>query len=355
MLNKLIGSALIGASVLLSSVTSVAAEEERFDGVVLRISTWGGTWRDNLRQSVAAQLEARGATVEFIEGTPQTALAKLIAARGMEVPFDLVEMSDNNRAEWSKSGFLANIDYANVPNSADMDKRFTLPDLVSTTQTQDGIIYNVEKLREAGIEPPKSYADLNDPELKGYVSFPDISTVHAIKALSGIARELGGNEGDIDPAMKFVHDLDAQTYWKSAVDLMSKLKTGDVLVAPWHAGQVIRGRRAGIPLAIAFPTIGENAGVLSAVWIGVVKDSPNQRAAEFFINEYLSDEAQYEFAMANGSLPQSAAAVARMAEDAQQNEVLLLTPEERAKIYYPDFGTIDIADWTRRWNTEVLK
>lgn len=352
-LRMLFGLGLAGC---MAVTAALAQEQPRFDGVTLRVATWGGSWRDNLRDIVAAGLESRGAKVEMIVGTPQDHLAKLIAARGQATPpFDVVELSDNNRQDWMKAGFLADLNYGNIPNAKSIEERFRSPKMVSTTQSQDGIAWNTEKFREAGIPEPKSYADLMNPKLKGYVAFPDITTVHAIKAITSISYQLGGTEADVDQALRYVKGLGVQLYWKSSVDLLAKFKSGDIWAAPWHVGWVVRGREAGVPLAMAWPKIGNQSGTVTLVWIGVIRNSNNARAAEYLINQYLDAVTQEVFATATGVIPQSAAAAAKLLEKPMLKEVMKLTPEERASLYYPDFDKIDPRDWTNRWNRQVLQ
>jgi putative spermidine/putrescine transport system substrate-binding protein len=340
---------------VLASEPALANEKPRLDGVVLRVATWGGSWRDNLREFVGKALEERGATVEYIVGTPQEHLAKLIAARGQSTtPFDVVEISDNNTRDWLKSNFLADIDYTKIPNAAALDPRFRQKHLVSTSQTQDGIAWNTEKFREAGVAAPKTYADLMNPKLKGFVAFPTISLVHAIKALSAVSHELGGDESNVDPALDFVRKMEVQLYWRSSVDLLAKFKSGDIWAAPWHVGWVVRGREAGVPLAMAWPEIGSKRGIASVVWAGIVERTKQQEAAAAFLNHYLEAEPQFLFAKASGVVPQSADAAAKLAETPALKATLLLSPEQREALYYPRFDEIDVRDWTNRWNRKVL-
>ena len=94
-------AAAVLATAMLSLVSVASAqtgEEARFKGVTLRVATWGGATRDALRDYVASELEKRGAKVEFVIGSPQDNLAKLIAARG-QVPFDLYEFLGTMRPE----------------------------------------------------------------------------------------------------------------------------------------------------------------------------------------------------------------------------------------------------------------
>lgn len=347
-----IASTTAAVSTLALGRAAIAQDRPDFTGVTLRVHTFGGSWRDNVRDIVGKRFEETGGVAEYVVGTADTAFAKMIASRGQaEKPFDVIEMSAHNAGDWARSGFLADIDYANVPNSEELDERFRLPNLAGTSQSLDGIVWNTEKFAEMGIAEPKTYADLLDPRLKGYVSFPDITVVHALKALIGISHELGGSEEDIGPALEFVRKLDPQFFWKSAVDLLAKFQTGDVWAAPWHAGYVLRGREAGLPLSIAYPKFDAYEGVGSEFWLAIIEGTKNQRAAEYFLNQYLAPETQLAMTKAVGLLGTSPS-VARELSGTPEGEVLNL--EKLDKFYYPDYQSLDQADWTRQWNSIVL-
>ncbi len=63
-----VGSALLFAA--LSSGTTQAANDKPFDGVTLRVATYGGPWKDGLQSLVGAEMEKLGAKVEFFTGPP---------------------------------------------------------------------------------------------------------------------------------------------------------------------------------------------------------------------------------------------------------------------------------------------
>jgi hypothetical protein len=89
-------SGLAAASILLAALGGpAAAQQPRFDGVTLRVATFGGGWQTAVHDFMGIEVEKRGGKVEYIPSPPRESLAKLIAARGREAPFDVVEMADN--------------------------------------------------------------------------------------------------------------------------------------------------------------------------------------------------------------------------------------------------------------------
>src|SRR5947209_1156932 len=113
-----VAAALLATSLMsfASHAAAQSSDDARFKGVTLRVATWGGATRDALRDYVASELEKRGAKVEFVIGSPQDNLAKLIAARG-QAPFDLYEFLGTMRPEVEGRNLLAKMNFANLPNA----------------------------------------------------------------------------------------------------------------------------------------------------------------------------------------------------------------------------------------------
>ena len=84
---KLLGT-LTATSLLVLSAGAASAGQ--FDGVTVRFGTFGGKWRDIVQAHVVPAFDAEGGKIEFILGQPANNMAKLIAARGQEAPFDML-------------------------------------------------------------------------------------------------------------------------------------------------------------------------------------------------------------------------------------------------------------------------
>ena len=272
-----------------------SAEESRFRDVTLRVGTWGGATRDALRDYVASELERRGAKVEFVIGSPQDNFAKLIAARG-QVPFDLVEFLGTMRPEVVGRGLLAKLNLGNIPNARVFARDESSELMVPTWITEEMIIYNTDKFRENGIPPPTSLSDLRNPKLAGRIMIPDISSGGGIESLGAFALTAGGDEANVAPGLKLINELPGVRFWKAGGEVVTQFKSGDIWVAVAHAGWALRTAQAGAPVATVPARFGSREGMVKEGYIGVVKGSRNQEAAEFFINTYLSAEAQLRFA-----------------------------------------------------------
>jgi putative spermidine/putrescine transport system substrate-binding protein len=344
-----------GVATSLLAAPLAHADAPSLQGVTLRVATWGGTWMQLLQQFVEPTLKARGATVEYVLGQPDDNLAKLIVARGQLPPFDVIEYSENDRSSMLGAGVVAPIDYAHLPNAQGVRAAGRQPNMVANASTLDGIVYNSTKFQEAGIAPPKTYGDLANPRLRERVAFGDITTVQGVKGLIAIAYENGGNETNLTPGMQAIAKLQPRSFYKTWTQILTQFKAGDVWVAHWHAGWVVRGRQAGIPLDLALPPVAGKRGVLSNTWLSPVKGSSNGAAALAFINEYLALQPQVELGKRNGIRPINQQAADTLAkDDAALASVLPLSEAAVEQIFYPDMLKIDMDALIDQWNRTVL-
>jgi putative spermidine/putrescine transport system substrate-binding protein len=340
---------VLGATI---SVPATAGEETRFQGVTLRVGTWGGATRDGLRDYVASEIEKRGGKVEFVIGSPQDNFAKVIASRGQPA-FDAFDFLGTMVPEIMGRGLLARLNLKNVPNVKYLEPSQYNDYMVATWNTQEVIIYNKDKLRENNLQPPESLADLHNPKLAGRVMIPDISSGGGIEAVGAFALAAGGNEQNIAPGLKMIHEIPDLRYWKAGGEVVTQLKSGDIWVAVAHAGWAVRAAYAGVPVATVPARIGNHRGMIKEGYIGVIKGSPNQEAAEFFINTYLSATAQYEFAVKTGVVPVNPEARARMASVPVVKDLVVLDQGKINDMVKLDPAKIDLSQWNEQWNRMV--
>lgn len=349
------GLALLAMAVSLTATVAARADDQRLDGVTLRVATWGGSWRDTIQSLVGAEIERRGGKVEYVIGNPRDNLTKLINARGQPPPFDVMEVDDATRPFVEQGEFLAELDYTRLPNSRSLDASQRLPRTVGTWLTQHGIVYNTDKLREIGMDPPQRLTDLLDPRLQGRVAFPDINVGFVVNGIAGFAIEGGGNEADIEPGLDLIRKL-KPSYYKSSVDLSAQFKSGDVWAAVWQAGWALRLHRASVPVAISFPRIGDKRGMAQLGWVGIVKNAREPKAAEVFINRYLDEKVQEQLVRATGvAAIHAVAADTLIKEDPVLRKFLILSPSETRNIFFVDWSKIDMSQWVDRWNRTMAR
>ena len=354
------GKTISGIAVALAALVAVAAPsgaaEARFDGVVLRIGTWGGTNRDALQDAVGKAFEARGGKIEWVIGSPQDNFAKIAAARGHgDPPMDAFEIIGSLVPEVTGRDMLAKLDYGNLPNAKDLTAAQRQPTMVATWTTQEMIVYNKTKFAELGIAPPHSLKEFADPRLAGRVMIPDISSGGGLEAVGAFAITAGGDEANIDPGLALIHSIPKVRFWKAGGDVVSSFKSGDTWLAMAHAGWAVRTNYAGVDVGTVPPELGSHAGLVKEGWIGVVRGSKNQAAAEFYINEFISAEAEYQMAVKTGTFPVNPAAWPRLAETPVIKDLMVLDPKAIANMAKLDFAKINLSQWNDRWNRAMTQ
>jgi len=320
------------------------ASDQRFDGVTIRVATWGGSWRDRIQELIGAEFEKRGGKVEYVVGNALENFNKLIVAAGQEPPFDVMEFQSDLWKPLVDSGFLAPLDTPMANADGVTVKTWTL---------EEGIVFNAAKFAELGLAEPKRYSDLFAPELKGRIAWPDIS--YGPYALIGLATELGGDELNVEPALQRLKQENLPYYYRSSVELSTKFGSGDVWAAPWHAGWAVRVSRGGLPLDIAYPAVKDKHGIVANGMVGIVKGTPVEAAARWWVERYLSTEVQTAFCSANGIAAVDSAALAAMRQDPLLAELMLLTPEAIAGAYQVNWNEIDLAAIVDQWNRGIAQ
>jgi putative spermidine/putrescine transport system substrate-binding protein len=344
-------TAVIG--VLLVAALPAPSQAGRFDGVTVRLGTFGGKWRDIVEEHVAQAFAAEGGKLEYVLGQPANNVARLIAARGQEPPFDVLETMDNLLPQLAAGGFLAKLDLAEIPNLRDLDKTAYDVDRVMIWVTEEGIVYNVKAFADHGLPAPTRYTDLADSRLKGKVSLPDISAGGAIPAIIGMAYETGGSEADIEPALALVKKIAPASFWSSSSNLQTQLVGGDVWAAAAQAGNVQRLRDK-IDLAMAFPMVGDKSGVLKQGYLVAIAGTKQAAAVEWIINAFLAHPMQVATLTEGGQVPVAKPTLAELAKDPRYG-FLRLAPEDLARTYSIDFGKVDETAYVQKWNRRIAR
>ncbi len=350
------GLMMVAAVLIISGGSPDAlAQEPRFDGMTVRIATWGGSKRDAIHELIGKELERHGAKVAYVIGNTRDNLAKLIAARGREAPFDVMEIDDAIRPQLVEGHFLKDLDYGNLPNSRELDAAERDRTMVATTMTEEGVVYNVKKFAELGIPKPEHFSDLLNPKLAGRLSFPDINVGIAMNGIVGSAIEAGGDEANLDPGLALIRKLKLASFYKSSVELATLFNSGDIWAAWWHAGWALRLREAGVPVGMAYQKVRNKYGMVAFNWAGVPKGSKVRRAAEFAINRYLDPDVQVGMAKKTGLMVHSKEAMARLAKDPAFKGLVFLSPAEIRNMYYIDWSKMNLNDLISKWNRTMAR
>lgn len=322
----------------------------------LRIATFGGSWRDALDKFIVPPVREQGAAIEYVIGNPEGNLAKLIAAkRQNQLPFDVMDSSPLFYQEAVDAGFVKAIDYESLSNGNEIPEWARDKYQITVLWSPEGIVYNEAKLKEAGVEPPKSYSDLAKPEFAGRVAFPDPSHVQHWGAVVALAREAGGNEAEMSAVIPIVNKIKPAYFFTSSTDLATRFGSGEIWLAPWHGGYALRLRRAGVPTGMVYPTVGGNKGSL---WPGtrlIMEGTDVEKPALSYFNSYLSAEGGYGFCDATGSVPVNAEARRMMLKQEDAKQLLLLSDDDLKNAYRVDWTKLDQKAWREAWNNDLLR
>ena len=353
---KLLTAVALGAGLVLGAAGAAAAG--KFEGQTLTVGTFGGSWKDRICGYICPKIEAEGGKVEFVTGNPRNLLSKLVAARGQdEPPIDVVEITDSTWPETLAAGFVEKMDPANVPNLADLDANMYDEYKAANWITQEGFIVHLEKFKELGIERPTRFIDLFNPKLEGKITIPDISVNTVLTSIVGFAAEKGGDENNIDPGLELIRDIGVFSFWNSGTQVTQMFKSGDVLVAIAHAGWGVRLHDAGVPVGMIHPMVKDRVGLASRGYAGVVAGTKHKAAAEFYINELVSEGMQEILHTKNGIVPTNRKVQVKYSGEPKLDSTgvpfLMLSPDQIANLYYMDWSGFSMKDWTRKWNRVV--
>ena len=347
---------VIGLTITVFITFSSSVLAGNFDGVTLRVATWGGLWKDNQAENIASKFEAEGGKVEYVTGSPAANFAKLIAARG-KAPFDVVEILAAQVKDYHELEVLHELDLQLIPNTEFLAPSRYNEWVVGSWETQEVICYHKDKFAEEGIPVPTTFRDLVHPKIAGRLSIPDINSGGGLPALAGMTFAEGGNETNIEPGLKLVNEMNVLKFWARGGETMALFESGDIVASVVHAGWCLRAKtRAGQNVTTVHPYINDElVGVASEGWFGVMKNSENVEAAQWYINEFIRADYQLIMATSTGLLPVNQSIFEEMAKDPIVEEMLVLDSEKVANQLRVDYSKIIIADWTDQWVRSVAE
>jgi len=112
------GLRLVFGALLLAAVgapTTVVAQQQ--SDITLRVANYGGSFTAAQRKYTADLFSKRtGIKIQYIDANPTDHLAKMIASRGREQPYDIAYLDDDVQSNAIKAGVLQKLDKSLVPN-----------------------------------------------------------------------------------------------------------------------------------------------------------------------------------------------------------------------------------------------
>jgi putative spermidine/putrescine transport system substrate-binding protein len=255
--------------------------------VTLRIATFGGAFDYVQQKYVASVFTARtGIKVEFINGNAHDHLAKLIAAKGREPPFDLVFLDEDVQVQAITAGVLSKMSDSEVPNLKFVYDEIKNKDGYGPGMNlySCGIAYNVEKFKEAGIPAPTAWADLWNPKLAGRIAVPTLDSPMGHAMLVAAEHLAGGDESTPEKGIAKIAEIKAQSYPASSSTITTLLTSGSVWVVPWLNGRTWGLTDKGMPIAYLLPKEGAFRGL---TMMDVVSGTKHRKEALAYVNDVL--------------------------------------------------------------------
>jgi len=333
------------AALLVGTTMIGAAGAQDFTGQTLVVGTWGGDIERLLREHAAKPLEEKtGAKVEFLLGGSGDRMSKMYAER--ENPtMDVTFQNIYEAPQALKDGLVVAPDAALVPNAADiwpgMNDGCYAMSLVGL-----GIAYN-----KSMFATPPEWADLWKAEYKGKIALSQYPGSEGDGILAVAARLAGKDEHDPDAAFAKLAELGAPKLTYTSLDeVFALMDAGEVAAAPMISGYVLAGLKSWPSIGFSFPT--DPGPVLVRDMVCQVANSPNPELAQMFIDYAIGIDTQTAYANEIFFGPTNSKVV--LSEQAAADTIN--TPEEVESLLQLDWPYVieQRADWTLRWNTQIL-
>jgi putative spermidine/putrescine transport system substrate-binding protein len=324
--------------------------------VVLRVANYGGLFTEVQRKYAGDLFTKRtGVKVQYIDANPSDHLAKMIASRGREAPFDVVYLDGDVQSIAAKANVLTKVDASQIPNMKYLYPEAKNKDGYGPAMMfySIGLMYNKKKLAEAGIPEPKSWSDLWDPKLVGHIAIPDLSSVMGRSFLVGAARLAGGDESTLGKGIDKIASLKVHSYYSSTVQLEALLSSGDVWAAPMSSGRAWGLIDRGLPMAFISPSEKAfgNVGTLD-----IVAGTKLSKEAAAYIDTVLDPYSQLGQAYEIPYGPTNTTLQGVMTAYPELSKKFPSSPESLSQLYMPNWSVYYAhhQEAVDLWNRKVL-
>lgn len=325
--------------------------------ITLKVASFAGPFGEALQKYAFDLFTMRtGIKVEVIYGNPADHLAKMIASRGREAPFDVVCMDDDVTAAAKDAGVLGKLDPSIVTNMKHLYAEGKDKDNMYATMFyySVGIAYHKEKLKAAGIPEPKSWNDLWDPRLAGRVSVPDIINIQGRDFVIQMARLNGGDEATPEKGIDKIAQIKAHSYYTASSTLWAQLESGDVWMVPWNNMRTAAMADRRLPIGFVLPKEG---GVGNTDTVALAAGSRHPKEAQMLINFILDPFAQMGMSKLLPTGPSNMLLEAVVRADEDLTRKAPATPEAHKALYLPNWAVFNknLKKATDYWNRKIQK
>lgn len=313
----------------------------------LVVTLYGGTFEKAWRKNMIEPFEKEhGARVQVVTGLTMENLAKLRAQRN-NPQIDVVTFDPPGAVPAAREGLLDTLDPERIPNLQHLYDFAVHPDKYygSFLIASQGLAYNTNKIKT----PPQSWEDLWNPEYKGKVLLPDITTSHGAFFVTIISKIYGKEIYDTDAAFEKIKTLRPSilTFYTSHDQVAQLLNQGEAWIVPWTSDRSLTQISQGAPIGFSTPKEG---AVFWTSEMGIVKGAKNKELAEKYVNLSFSAEVQLANAKTMFLAPTNK-------KVKLEGELAATLPygEKLQKLVYPDWEKMSTLrdGWADRWNREI--
>ena len=229
-----------------------------------------------------------GVKVILIPGTAQANLTRVLAQRNRPEA-DVAIVNDIALVQGKQQGVWERLDPSIVTNLASVYDEALDPQGFGVAQgiTATVIAYNTKVFDRLGWKPPTSWMDLLDPRYKGRVVPHHIVNGFGVTFLFALNQLLGGKGADMTPLWSRLPALNENTLlWaRTSSDFDNAFAQEAGWIGENGATRINVLIDQGLPLRVVYPKEG---GVFITAQLAAIRNAPNPRLAQQFINLVLS-------------------------------------------------------------------
>src|SRR5882724_6832770 len=283
------GAAVVAGILAAIAAAFLATPASAADKLI--ISSWGGSWKDLIAETVAKKFTAdTGVEVEFVTGGTIDRLNKAKLAKG-EPETDVTFTTSHVGWLYATDGLYETLDLAKVPNAANLVPQAKIsPFHIGSWAYVYTIGYRPD-LVPAGITFD-SWADLWKPELKGKISAPDFDASHLVAVAAKLE---GGDAASWEKGQAKLKALKAnfKSFYADDAGSQQLMQNGEAPVQVMLSMNAYYIQSQGVKVEIAMPKEG---AVLGIDTIGIMKGSKKVDLAYKFMNALLDPDVQSKIA-----------------------------------------------------------
>lgn len=290
--------------------------------------------------------------VDYVPGDSAATMLGTLRSQKGDPSTDVAIFDTSVANTGNKEGIFQPLDPKLVPNMKDVAERGQVKGNYGPAVTFDNLvlIYNKDQIKT----PPTSWTDLWNPKYANKVIIPTAPDLQGLSLMVITDKMQGADyKQTIEPAVKKLAEVAPRVLtWKPNPDTYTMIMNGDATIGiGWNARAQYYADESKGKLGVVIPKEGS---VFQTNSINLVKDAPNAKAAQTFINYALSPKAQAAFTNQMFYAPTNTKAKPKVSREAESRTAT--TPERLSKIIDVDWNYIAAHNdaWTQVWQRKIL-